>query len=155
VTEGQPAARNWARGARGEGSTIELVDAECWGDGQRHCGGRQRQQACLACLAGLLSLLPKHGEFGKVPGARKPAGKGAIISFAYGNVKLHNAAIRPVGRGDGELTAFGTLGLSSHNEPPWAIVGTIARPLNGWPVYKVVTPTDQFESCFPNLSFHP
>jgi hypothetical protein len=55
---------------------------------------------------------------------------------------------------DCRQTAFGTLGLSSHNEPPWAIVGTIARSLNGWTVNKAVTPADQFESCFANLSFH-
>ena len=40
------------------------------------------------------------------------------------------------------------------NEPPWAIVGLVARSLKGGPFYKMIAPTDQSESGFTKLSFH-
>jgi hypothetical protein len=41
-----------------------------------------------------------------------------------------------------------------HNEPPWVIVGPVARSLKGGQVYKTVVSADQFETGFTKLSFH-
>lgn len=42
----------------------------------------------------------------------------------------------------------------SHYEPPSVIVAPVARSLKCRPVYKMIVPTDQFESGFTKLSFH-
>jgi hypothetical protein len=45
------------------------------------------------------------------------------------------------------------LRLASHNEPPRAIVGPVARPLNSGQVYETVASADHIETRFAKITF--